>query len=267
MDFTSIIITHFGMNEIRSEILRKSLLSLFPTIRKLPCEVIVVDNGENYEDSQWLLTLAHNNQISTYVRNARNMHFGFARTQGLRLSNGAFIAVCDNDIKYHNGWLEACLRVLKAYPKKKIYATPIYNVAHWLPKFWAKEVLSVKGEIYRLNSRAGSNCWVTRREDFEEIGEFLVHRVAGTKWTEEAIGKGFMAAVTPQILVDDMQFREGYNFKKAIPIKITLSNGKEVFFNVDEHRRENKRSHKYLEQRSFNPKSRIRFKRELREKR
>lgn len=259
MEIISIIISHWAQDEKRSEVLRKSLLSLFPTISKLSCEVTVVDNGSSFDDSQWLLAAVHNGQINTYIRNHSNMSFGYARNQALRLSNGDYLAVCDNDIKYHPGWLEACLKVLKAYPEKKLWATPIYNVAHWRPHYWSKEVLEVNGQVYRLNSRAGSNCWVMTRKNFEEVGEFLVHRVAGTKWTEEAREKGFWGAVTPKLMVDDLQFRQGYNMNDPKPIKETLSNGKEVYFNNDEFRRNNKNLF-LLRQKRFNPAKRLRFK-------
>lgn len=260
MKIISIIITHFAMTEQRSEVMRKSLLSLIPTIRGLPVELIVVDNGGNYDDSQFLLAMAHNGEINTYIRNHGNMHFAYARNQALRICNGDYIAVCDNDIKYSDGWLQDCLKVLDTFPKRKIWATPIYNVAHWLPKYWSNDVLELDGQIYRLNSRAGSNCFVMRRNDFEEVGEFLIHRVAGTKFTEEAIEKGYLGAVTPKLMVDDMQFREGYNLNDPKPIKETLSNRKEVFFNQDEFRRQNKRGLNFVEQKRFNPKARIRFK-------
>lgn len=249
--FTSIIITHFASNAERSLAFKTSINSLLSST-KLPMEIIVVDNGGNIGDSQWLLELAHSGRIHTYIRNSQNMHFGYARTQALRICNGDYICIADNDINYYKGWLESCLAVLDAYPEEKIYATPVYNVAHWLPKFWTNRSLEVNGKPYRLNSRAGSNCFVIRRKDMEQVGEFLVHRIAGTKWTEEAISKGYLAAVCPEILIDDMGFRNGYNFKEAIPVKEILSNGEEVYFNRDEFRRNNPGLH-YSQQKRFNP--------------
>lgn len=258
MIFTSIIIVHYGMNEERSEFMRRSLASLFEST-KSPFELIVVDNGGNLEDSKYLLELADQGKINTYIRNHLNMSFGFARNQALRICNGDYICIADNDIIYREGWLEACLKVLEAHPDRTIYATPVYNVAHWLPKYWANEVLKVDGEIYQLNFRAGSNCWVMRRDRFEEVGEFLDHRIAGTKWTEEAIEKHYVAALPPRVMVKDVGFRKGYNYKESPPIKIVLSDGSEIHFNQDEFRRNNKHL-TYIEQKRFNPKARIRFK-------
>lgn len=262
MKIISMVIVHWSMDDNRSKILRKSLNSLFPTIKNFPVELIIVDNGGNLEDSKYLLNLAEEGKVNTYIRNAQNMSFGYARNQALRVCNGDYICIADNDIEYQEGWLEACLDVLGAYPDRKIWATPIYNVAHWLPKYWVEEKLKVKDMTYHLNFRAGSNCWVMRREDFEEVGEFLIHRVAGTKWTEEAMEKHYVGALPPYTMIKDLGFREGYRYHEAPSIKIVLSNGKEVYFNQDEYRRNNS-SLFYLEQRRFNPKPNIRFKREL----
>lgn len=254
MKFTTIIITYFAQNQERSDFLRKSLLSLIETTRDTPVELIVIDNGNNIKDSFYLLDLAHEGVINTYVRNSTNMHFGYARMQGLNMANGDYICIADSDIDYKKGWLEACIAVLQTHENRKIYATPIYNVAHWLPKYWHKDRLLVDGEEYGLNSRAGSNCFVVRRQDFEEIGGFLAHRVAGTKWTERACKLGYLAAVTPRVMADDMGFRKGYNYKDAIPIREVLSNGKEVYFNEDEFRRNNRGLY-HLQQRRFNPRN------------
>ena len=232
MKFTSIIITHWAGSEERSGLLRRSLTSLFETVKDLPTERIVVDNGGNIEDSKYLLDLVEEGKINTYIRNQNNMHFGFARNQALRICNGDYIAVCDNDIIYETDWLKYCLEVLEANPDRKIYATPVYNVAHWRSKYWQGEV-QANGHIYKLNMRAGSNCWVTRREDFEEIGGFIIHRIAGSKWTDTAVRKGYLAAVTPSIMVNDNGFRRGYDLNDAKPVKIDLHNGQEVYFNQD----------------------------------
>lgn len=240
MKFTSIIITHWASNEFRSNALRKTLTTLFETTKHLPTERIVIDNGGSIKDSEYLLDLTEKGEINTYIRNHNNLSFGYARNQALRVCNGDYICVADNDIIYNPGWLDACLAVLEAYPHEKIYATPIYNVAHWQPKYWNQKELEVNGKIYRLNRRAGSNCWIMRRKDFEEVGDFPCHRVAGTKWTDMAQAAGYWAAVTPDIMVNDWGFRKGYNLNECKPIKENLHDGEEVYFNDDEYKHTNK---------------------------
>jgi glycosyltransferase involved in cell wall biosynthesis len=247
--FTSIIITHYASNEKRSGFLRKTLTSL-KNSTKFPYELIIVDNGGSKEDSEFLLDLTDKGEINIYIRNHNNMHFGFARNQGLSICNGDYIAICDNDIVFNPGWLETCIAILEKYPDKKIYATPIYNVAHWRPKYWSDETLEIDGRLVRQNRRAGSNCWVMRRQDFEKVGRFWVHRVAGTKWTNRAGQLGYWAAVTPDIMVNDFGFRKGYNLNACLPIKEDLHNNYEIYFNEDEFKHSNK-DKTYIKQRSF----------------
>ena len=238
MKYVSIIFTHYGSTPERSLVMRKSIQSLLSTL-DYPAEIIVVDNGNVAEDSKYFLDLITEGKIQHYLRNATNMSFGYARNQGFKLADGDFISIVDNDIFFKKNWLTSCIDILEAYPDKKIYATPIYNVTHWTSKFWSKEELTLNGKIYRLNSRAGSNCFVMRRKDWEIIGKFRTHRIAGTKWTERAIELGYLAAVCPFIMIQDMGFRNGYNFKEAIPLKKVLATKEEVYFNQDEFKKKN----------------------------
>ena len=238
MKYASIIVTHYGSTPERSQLMRKSIESLLATL-DYPSEIIVVDNGDVLEDSKYLLDLATQGKIQHYLRNTTNMSFGYARNQGFKLADGDYICISDNDILFKKNWLKSCIDILEAYPDRKIYATPIYNVTHWTSKFWSENELTLNGKIYRLNSRAGSNCFVMRREDWKIIGNFRTHRIAGTKWTNRAIELGYMAAVCPFIMIQDMGFRNGYNFKIDIPLKKILATGEEIYFNQDEFKKKN----------------------------
>lgn len=248
MKFVSILMTHWSDNDSRSGFLRKSLESL-KMYTTYPYELIVVDNGEKIEDSQFLLDLAHKGDVNTYIRNHNNMHFGFARNQALRVCNGDYMAIVDNDIIYNPGWLEACIDVLEQNPDKKIYATPVYNVAHWRPKYWQGSV-EANGKEYKLNMRAGSNAFVIRREDMEYLGDFWIHRVAGTHFTNAAVRSGYLAAVTPEIMVNDFGFRKGYNLNESKPVKVSIHNGDEIYFNGDEFKKYNPDKN-YMNQKTF----------------
>lgn len=230
-DLTTIIISHWGSNEMRSYFLRKSLYSLWETTKHIPCEIIVVDNGGNDEDTKSLIQYNMDGRINTYIRNSDNMHFGFARNQALSMALGNYIVIADNDILYKKGWIESCLSVLKNNPMSKIYSTPVdYPTGGLREKYWQGEI----GE-YRLSMRAGSNCFMVRRKDFEVIGKFLFHRIAGTVWTDKAVRLGYLAAVAPGFLAEDLGLRKGYNHRKSIPIIRTLTNGEELVLNEDEY--------------------------------
>jgi len=210
MPRVSIIITHWAMDESRSEIMRTSLLSLFDTIKDV--EVFVVDNGDNLSDSKWLLEQTHTGQIACYVRNRKNMHFAYARNQALKLCSGEYIVIADNDILYRDGWLEECIAFLDAHPGNYM-ATPLEADP-------MNSIRSVrwKGEIdgWRLNYRAGSNCFIMRRKDFEKFGYFKIHRIAGSLYFDRTTRLGYSIACMPQPKAFDMALRKGYNINDPV---------------------------------------------------
>ena len=233
--YTSIIIASYIPDDLRAKTFRTSLDSLIETTKDYPVEIIVVDNGGNEYVSRDLIELTEQGIIQTYIYNSSNMHFGFGRNQGLAMAYGNYIVIADNDLNYNPGWLEACWKPLELYPNKKIYSTPIEYPTSKLKGKYDQGKLDVEGIEYNLNMRAGSNCFMVRKEDFKKIGNFKNHRIAGTKWTDEAVHLGYLAAVAPGKLVYDLGLRVGYNHRLAIPIKRILRNGEEVIFNQDEY--------------------------------
>ncbi len=229
MKFCSIILTHYGSDGKRSSLMRQSVKSLIDSL-DYPTELIVVDNGNVPEDSQHLLDLTTLGLVQLYIRNANNMHFGWARDQGIKLSHGEYICIVDNDLIYKKGWLSECINVLESFPDKKFYATPMPYQAN---RKFDRGTLTLNGKIHNLNSRAGSNCFVIRKTDLDKIGYFKYHRIAGSKWTDRATRLGYLAVVSPSHLVSDEGFRNGYDFTQTIPIDLTLSDGTKVNFNQD----------------------------------
>ena len=212
----SVIVTHWGQNEFRSAVMWRSIESLINTASG--AEIIVVDNGGNYEDSLFLLQYANEGKIACYIRNRKNMHFGYARNQGVKLSSGNYIVIADNDISYENGWLETCLRILKEHPDKKLLATPLRtdrqhrNEYHWAGKIHAL------GKEWLVNMRAGSNCFLVKREHFNDIGWFEQHEIAGSRWNNKFQDKGYrMVTMETDSLAEDIGFKKGYNFREKIP--------------------------------------------------
>ena len=206
---TSIIWSSWSMNEERRGVLRKSLESLIETAKDT--EIFIVDNGEDLEDSKWFLEKTHNKEIACYIRNRHNLHFGMARNQGLKMATGEYIVISDNDIIFEDGWLEECIEFLEKHEGKYL-ATPM-NVdrAHTHPKYFQGEC-----DGWKLNMRAGSNIFVMRRSDFEQIGYFRIHRIAGTKFTDTYVKMGYLMACMPEPKCSDMGFTRGYDLGKEI---------------------------------------------------
>lgn len=205
----SILITHWAQNPFRSETMRKCINSVIETAPN--AEIIVIDNGEELEDSKYLLELTHQKKIACYVRNRKNMHFSFARNQALQMCSVEYIVISDNDILYQPGWLEECIDFLKKHEGKYLVTPLPVDRAHWPKKYNPGEL-----DSWKLNMRAGSNSWVMRRSDFEKIGYFRIHRVAGTKWTDTYVRLGYLMACMPEPKARDMAFTKGYNLNKEI---------------------------------------------------
>lgn len=248
--FASIIVTHYGMDQERSNLMKSSISSLLENTM-YPFELIVIDNGPDIEDTKHLSTLAAIGQITTYIRNSNNMHFGWARNQGLSVAQGDYIVIADNDIFYKRDWLTQCVRVLEAFPDKKIYSTPVGYPTPGMNSRYHQGYLEYDGWKYELNMRAGSNCFVVRREDFKEIGPFLLHRIAGSVWTDNAVRAGYLACVVPGNYIEDMGLRRGYNLKETLPVRLNVRRMPQgILYNQDNHQK-NHPDHDYRDNKFF----------------
>lgn len=201
------------MDDERSQTMRESIQSLLDTAEE--CEIIVVDNGGSLEDSVWLLSLTHQQQIACYVRNRKNMHFGYARNQALSLCTGDYLVIADNDIEYKPGWWQECRDFLSKH-KGKYLATPIApDPMNDQPKRYTGDVV----DGWRLNTRAGSNCFMMRRNDFEKIGLFKIHHIAGSHYVDRYRELDYLMAIMPESKAIDLGLRKGYNIKEKITNK------------------------------------------------
>lgn len=231
MKYCSILVVHFSQRDhlpdatSRSEQMKESLSSLIENT-DYPTEIIVMDNGGNPDDSEYLLSLSRRRFISTYVRYAENMSFAFAWNQGFRLATGDYVCFTCNDIYYERGWLSSCINLLEKYQERKFIATPYITPDKNFPN-WNKEVL----EDARINSMAGSNCMIMRPETFHEIGEMPHYRIGGSVWHRNMVGKGYMVIVPPKDMVRHLTYKKGVKWHKPIDVHKKLLNGEMVDFN------------------------------------
>lgn len=224
--------THWGMNQDRSDKLRLCLDSVIETTKHLPVEIIVFDNGGNIEDSKYLLELSHEGKIQFYIRSSSNLYFGFGRNYGVNIACGDILVFSDNDIKYSPGWLDKCINILKAFPDRKIAVTPLKtDRQHRQEKYWS-EWFELDGERFPANKKAGSNSWVMRRKDFDIVGKFRNHHIAGSHWTDKFINSGYtMVTMETEPLAKDLAFKQGYQIKMKASIKRSFANGEELGIN------------------------------------
>ncbi len=229
-DHVSIIFTHFAMNPERSALAKASLKSLQATIHT-PAEIIVVDNGDDLEDSKFFLEECQNKRIALYIRNADNMHFSYARNQAMPEVTGKWVVIVDNDIMYKDHWLELGIKCITYFPDKKLIASPInYPYVHKRDPRWRHGQLEVKGRTFNLTERAGSNCMIMKRETYDEMGKFALDRKSGCLYTDKLVDAGYLV-ITPGInWAFDAGLRRGFNFTGDFSIDRTLTDGTKINF-------------------------------------
>lgn len=235
MKYASIIICHYaaiddfgataaGHNPISRSILLKNLITSLEKYTDYPAEIIVMDNGGNPDDTDYLLEKVREGTINTLVRFKNNMHFAWAWNNGIKLATGDYVSFLCNDIEVGEKWLSSCVEILEKYPDKKWVATPFITYDK------RKHTLEITPEGYRVNMRAGSNCMVLRKKDWEELGEFLIHRIGGSIWYTKNFRAGWRFVAPAKDLVVDRGWRQGVNFSIPIQVVKQLLNKEKVHF-------------------------------------
>jgi len=202
----------------RSEMLRTTMESLEKNTN-YPAEIIVVDNGGNPDDSNYLLDLVRKGVINTYIRNKNNMYFGWAWNQAARLATGDYLCFTCNDIEFRENWLSTTINILRKYPEKRLIATPLITPDKDKPKF-------MRGYLdgYRLNSMAGSNCMLMTRQTHEILGELTTHQVASYLWYDKIKGLNYLIVAPPVNMAVHLAHRGGVNFTKEMKVVKELIN-------------------------------------------
>jgi len=225
------------MTEARRSLAKESLMSLHASVKHLPCEIIVADNGGHIDDSKFFLELADKGIIQHYIRNHSNIWFGRARNKAIEMSEGEIICVMDNDLFYTKGWLEMNVESLKKTRGNKLLSTPM-GIRGCHKKYTDER--EIGGEKFVVNPFAGSNCWLMWREDWIGIGKFADHWLAGTLWCRTYGRQGYSVVTFSDRLVSDEGDKRtvsyGYRIHhnrvgdKGIRITKTLTDGSEILY-------------------------------------
>lgn len=235
-NYVSVVLCHYSLpddfggtrarnqKETRSELLKITMDSLERNT-DYPAEIIVMDNGGNPDDSNYLLDLTRRGIINTYVRFKNNMHFGWAWNQGVRLATSDLVCLTCNDIGFEKNWLSATVAPLFEYPDEKLIATPICTPDKDYDKYWRPNL----GK-YRRNTLAGSNCMILWKKDFYTIGEFSTYAAAGTFWQRKMHKDGYLMVLPPKNMVVHLAHKGGLNFYKEVKVKQTLLDNSEIDF-------------------------------------
>lgn len=241
-DFVSIIICHYGKIDDfgeerakawsgvygqppnRSDLIRKCLTSLKENT-DFPAEVIVIDNGGNPDDSDYLLSQVREGVINTYVRNKNNMHFGWAWNQGIALATSNTICLTCNDIFFKPQWLSKTMEAWRAFPNRKLIATPFISVDKLKNK-------NPRGEEngFRFNSMAGSNCMLLTKQIYFEVKPMTTYHIAGSHWHRRMNKLGYLVVAPKEDMAEEMSFRQGLCLRQPVRVKEDLLNKQEIDF-------------------------------------
>jgi len=91
---------------------KNCLDALLFSIKKLDCEIIVVDNGSTDGTAEYLQKLKNDRKINKLHIFPHNKGCGKATNKGMSMAEGQYIVEVDNDIVLLDGWWWKCLEIM-----------------------------------------------------------------------------------------------------------------------------------------------------------
>lgn len=138
---------------------------------KKPYEIILVMNG----NGKSVIPYSQGNYITNadkVIVNEENLGYAKAVNQGIRASQGEYIAVINNDVQVYENWLEDMQESLEHLDL--VEATPMYG----MPFARAKEARELRENTLHLpieetfDPFRDFSCIMVKRTLFEELGTF-----------------------------------------------------------------------------------------------
>lgn len=217
-DYVSIILVHYSQRDdnmpktdARKGFLRRCVSSIERNT-DYPAELIVIDNGGEDDDSDYLLGKVREGTINTYIRNKNNMFFGWAWNQGIKLATSEFIVLTCNDIEFRKNWLTKTMYPLLNFDRKLV-SSPVRGKAHY-----DEEIIG----DYALNKWAGSDCVLLTKDIYNEVGEFSTHHLAGSQFQKRLIQKGYNVITPIEHIAKNLGARRGLHLGMPIKVKEDL---------------------------------------------
>jgi GT2 family glycosyltransferase len=146
--------------------LTKALLdSMFKyTPNKYLEDIIIVDNGSTDDTSD----LWKNYDINTYIRNKVNTGFSHATNQGIKVANGDWIAIWNNDTEVNENCIEVMMANTGDYGiMSGMLVEPGINIES--VEEYRKTKSNFEGTRHDFTK---GNPWIIKREVFDTIGLF-----------------------------------------------------------------------------------------------
>ena len=134
---------------------------------KTPYEIVLVSNGKLPPDLEFA-----KQYVDKIIENEENLGFAKAVNQGIRVSQGEFIVIMNDDVKVFDHWLEDFKEALQF--KDLVTATPMYALGNpWKRAVEAREFREANMDSQKaLNDFEDFSCVIMKRTVLETIGLF-----------------------------------------------------------------------------------------------
>lgn len=222
-DYVSIIVVHYSQRDEwspKTDARKVYFRQCIDSIEKntdYPAEVIVVDNGGEEDNSNYILDKVRSGTINTYIRNKDNMFYGWGWNQGVKLATSDFIVLLTNDIAFEKNWLTKSLHPLLNFEEKLVVGITPGKEKYDEP---------LRGG-YILNRYAGSDCMLLTKDIFYEVGEYATHHLAGGIWFRKLHAAGYSVATAEKPLARTIQgwYNTRFARHRTIEVKEHLLGG------------------------------------------
>jgi GT2 family glycosyltransferase len=153
----SVIILAMTTTEEFFEMTSNCINSLVASERNIEIEIIVIETNKNYFN----LGFIYPDSVKVIVPEAEFNFHKFLNI-GIKASTGDYIALCNNDLVFHENWFREILKIKEQYPKIKSFSpNGKINDSSFINKF----------EIgYKVQTHVKGWCIVANREVFPKIG-------------------------------------------------------------------------------------------------
>lgn len=101
----SAVLLTYDFNESLAEISKIAINSVKFSVPDI--EMVIIDNGSSFGSA------FSRSESDIYIRNKQNIGYPGAVNQGMALSHGEFVAICNNDIKVSPNWWEVTQEIMK----------------------------------------------------------------------------------------------------------------------------------------------------------
>jgi len=166
----------------RSSFLKKCLNSILKqtnNIQDEKIEIIVIDNNSTDNTQDVIQEIRNSNSTIIHYFQEAQQGISYARTAGVKESNGKFIAFVDDDATVNSLWLDSLLYGIKNI-NAEVFGGPIYpnfeiECPKWIEKdYFVRKFRTGNGFLNRIKSQTGfpGGNMCVKKVLFNKIGYF-----------------------------------------------------------------------------------------------